>query len=52
MLTLAQEFELRKMKIDIQKLTLEQSNAYLLEALKLLLIKDNMIKDIIKDLLL
>lgn len=51
MLTMAQEFELEKMKKDIGKLTLEQSNKYLLEALRLLYVKDNMVKEIIKNLL-
>lgn len=52
MLTLAQEFELTKIKKDIPKLSLEQSNAYLLEAIRLLLVKDNMVKQIIKEMLL
>lgn len=52
MLTLAQEFELTRIKKDIPKLSKEQSNAYLLEAIRLLLVKDNMVKQIIKDLLL
>ena len=52
MLTLAQEFELARIKKDIHKLTLEESNAYLLEAIRLLLVKDNMVKQIIKELLL
>lgn len=52
MLTLAQEFELKKIKLDITKLTLEESNKYLMEALRLLFIKDNMMRILIKDLLL
>lgn len=52
MLTLAQEFELTRIKKDIPKLSKEQSNAYLLEAIRLLLVKDNMVKQIIKEMLL
>ncbi|NEP16684.1 MAG: phycobilisome degradation protein nblA [Leptolyngbya sp. SIO4C1] len=43
-LTLEQEFELQLLKQQIETLPLEQTRAYLLEAVRQLMLKDNWVK--------
>ena len=47
-LTLEQEFELRMMLISINKLDREQMQAYLIEATRQLMLKDNWIRHMFK----
>ena len=47
-LTLEQEFELRMMLMSINKLDREQMQAYLIEATRQLMLKDNWIRHMFK----
>jgi Phycobilisome degradation protein nblA len=48
-LTLEQEFELRRMKNEAQAMSREQAMDMLLQASRLLMIKDNVIKGLINQ---
>lgn len=48
-LNLEQEFTLRTYKEQVKKLSTEESQEYLLEVLRQLMIKENMIKHLIKQ---
>nr|YP_009402702.1 phycobilisome degradation protein [Compsopogon caeruleus]ARX96056.1 phycobilisome degradation protein [Compsopogon caeruleus] len=48
-LTLEQEFKLAVVRKKLQNLNISQSRLYLLELLRLMMIKDNMIKYSIKN---
>lgn len=48
-LTLEQEFSLKVYEEQVKKLTLEQSQEFVLELLRQLMIKDNVIKHLIKE---
>ena len=49
-LTLEQQFRLRALQDDIQKLTLEQAKEYLLEAFRQMMVKDNLFQQLIKKI--
>lgn len=49
-LTLEQEFKLAVLKKEVKKLNEFQSRLYLVELLKQMMIKDNIIKYLIKDI--
>lgn len=48
-LTLEQEFELRQFQDSAQAMSREQAVSLLLKASRLLMIKDNVIKDLMKE---
>ncbi|MCS6959425.1 MAG: NblA/ycf18 family protein [Pseudanabaenaceae cyanobacterium SKYGB_i_bin29] len=48
-LTLEQEFNLKVYEEQVKKLTLEQSQEFVLELLRQLMIKDNVIKHLLKQ---
>lgn len=48
-LTLEQRFELQRMKNETQAMTREQAMALLLQASRLLMVKDNIIKGLINQ---
>ncbi|MGF1477889.1 MAG: NblA/ycf18 family protein [Cyanophyceae cyanobacterium] len=48
-LTLEQEFELRRFQDSAQEMSREQAVSLLLKASRLLMVKDNVIKDLIKQ---
>ena len=49
-LTLAQEFKLEILKKDIQKLTKEEAQKYLLEMFRQIMVKENIFKELIRKL--
>nr|NP_045072.1 Ycf18 [Cyanidium caldarium]O19900.1 RecName: Full=Uncharacterized protein ycf18 [Cyanidium caldarium]AAB82689.1 unknown [Cyanidium caldarium]WDB00199.1 phycobilisome degradation protein [Cyanidium caldarium] len=48
-LTLEQEFKLKVYKENLKKLTLKQSQKHLVEVLKQMMLKDNIIKYLIRN---
>jgi hypothetical protein len=51
-LTLEQEFQMRLMEQSTQQMTREQMQELLIETARLLMVKDNVIRDLIKSCLL
>lgn len=47
-LTLAQKFKLEILKKDIENLTKEEAQKYLLEMFRQMMVKDNLFKELIK----
>ena len=47
-LTLAQEFKLQILKKDVEKLTKEEAQKYLLEMFRQMMVKENLFKELIK----
>ena len=48
-ITLAQEFKLQILKKDIEKLTKEEAQKYLLEMFRQMMVKDNIFQKLIKE---
>ncbi|NKB17110.1 MAG: photosystem I reaction center subunit XII [Pseudanabaena sp. CRU_2_10] len=48
-LTLEQEFQFRLFEQQTQKINLEQAQDLLLQTMRLLMVKDNVIRDLVKD---
>lgn len=48
-LTLEQQFQMRMMEQSTQKMTREQMQDTLIQAARLLMVKDNVIRDLIKS---
>lgn len=47
-LTVEQEFEIRRIQQEMQNISQEQAHNLLLQVSKLLMVKDNLIKDLMK----
>lgn len=47
-ITLAQEFKLQILKKDVEKLTKEEAQKYLLEMFRQMMVKENLFKELIK----
>ena len=48
-LSLEQEFKLKVYREQVKELTLEQSQEYLLEIMRQLMVKENLIKHLVKE---
>jgi Phycobilisome degradation protein nblA len=48
-LTLEQQFQMRLLEESTQNLSLEQARDYLIQSSRLLMLKDNVIRDLIKS---
>ncbi|MDJ0772910.1 MAG: NblA/ycf18 family protein [Mastigocoleus sp. MO_167.B18] len=48
-LTLEQKFRLQTLKEQVQSLTHEEAQTYLLEVLRQMMVKDNLVKHLLKD---
>ncbi|BAZ05169.1 NblA/ycf18 family protein [Calothrix sp. NIES-3974] len=49
-LTLEQQFRLQSFKHQIEELSREEAQAYLLEVLRQMMVKDNMVKNLLKNI--
>ena len=48
-LSLAQQFQLEILRKDIEHMSLEQAKEYLFEALRQMMVKDNLCRDLLKN---
>jgi predicted RNA methylase len=48
-LTIEQEFKLQVIKEDAKKLTVEQAQHYVIETMRQMMIKDNLVKHLLKQ---
>ena len=47
-LSLAQQFQLEILRKDIERMSLEQAQEYLIEAFRQIMVKDNLFRDLFK----
>ena len=47
-LTLEQQFQLEVLRKDIERMSLEQAQEYLIEAFRQMMVKDNLFRDLFK----
>lgn len=48
-LSLEQQFQIRLMEASVQDMSLDQMREYLIQAARLLMLKDNVIRDLVKS---